>query len=178
MNFTIFDINSSDFYELIGIRRLRATPDTFDRWIDSQKKKNNNNKAKEGSDRAGRLRRGAAVAVVVGGGFYSILRWKSSPVVAITATAALNSQFAKWHSVARGSRASARVSSRADCHARVLLISGDRPEVHITNIIDHVSERPEIGGAIIDGFWESHMQQDIDLNFFNFIGVKIYTMYI
>lgn len=39
--FTIFDINSSDFYELIGIRRLCATSDigAFDRWVDLRKKK-------------------------------------------------------------------------------------------------------------------------------------------
>jgi len=48
-------------------------------------------KARKRAGRAGRLRRGAAAAavVVVTGGFRSVPWWKSSPVVAITGTAAL-----------------------------------------------------------------------------------------
>jgi len=107
--------------------------------IRSVREKKNKYKAKGGADRAGRLRRGAAVAVVVGGGFYSILRWKSSPVVAITATAALNPQFAKWHSVARG--------LREPTVARARLISQVIAQRYIINIIGRVSERPGIRGS-------------------------------
>lgn len=136
----------------------------------------NKKKSEEVTGRAGRLRRGAAVAVIVGGGFYSILRWKSSPVVAITATATLGPQFAKWHStrLACASHHEPYGHTHISFNLTIAPARGTyqliaRGRLRLGEILWSKPEERLIR-AIIDGFCESRlfrsMQQDIlvDLN--------------